>query len=191
MQEIGLYALKPWYGRRLAGIRTSLADRGVSPDLVTAAGVVAGGAAGLAVAGLRHGVVAGLLVGVLLALRLACANLDGGLARDLGRTSPRGSVLNEVGDRAAELAVLAGCLAVAPAWLVAATAVAASAPSWVALAGAAAGRQRVQGGPVGKTERAALLVILAATGAAVPLLAVIAVGSLATAAFRLRKVVAR
>ena len=184
----GLYALKPWYADRLAGLRRALLGHGVEPDHVTAAGVVAGAGAGLALAALDAGPLAGVVVAVLLAARLAAANLDGGLARDLGRTSPRGAVLNELGDRAAELAVLAGCLAFAPAWLVAVTALAASAPSWVALAGAAAGRPRVQGGPVGKTERAALLVVLAVTGAAVPVLSVIAAGSLVTAAVRLRAV---
>jgi CDP-diacylglycerol--glycerol-3-phosphate 3-phosphatidyltransferase len=185
---VGLYALKPWYADRLAGLRRALARHGVDPDHVTAVGVVAGGGAGLAIAVLDPGPLAGAVVATLLAARLAAANLDGGLARDLGRTSPRGAVLNELGDRAAELAVLAGCLALAPAWLVAVTALAASAPSWVALAGAAAGRPRVQGGPVGKTERAALLVVLAVTGAAVPVLAVIAAGSVVTAAVRLRAV---
>ena len=87
------------------------------------------------------------------------------------RATPFGSVLNEVGDRAAELAALAGCLAFAPAALVLAAALAATLPSWVALAGAAAGLERIQGGPVGKTERCLLLALLAAVGCPVALLA--------------------
>ena len=78
----------------------------------------------------------------LLAARLACANLDGTLARESGRTTRFGSVLNEVGDRVAELAALAGTLVFAPVPVVVAAMLAAPAPSWVALAGAAAGEPR-------------------------------------------------
>ncbi|MFD0690507.1 CDP-alcohol phosphatidyltransferase family protein [Actinomadura fibrosa] len=194
----GLYALKPWYAARLGGVRSVLVRRRVSPDAVTAAGVLAGGAAGaaLALTGAGPGAAwilsepgpaAGLLVAFLLAVRLACANLDGAIARETGRGTRWGAVLNELGDRAAELAALAGCLALAPAWLVAAAALAATLPSWAALAGAAAGGPRPQGGPVGKTERCLLLALVAFTGWAVPLLAVIAAGSLLTAAVRLER----
>jgi len=96
-------------------------------------------------------------------------------------------VLNEVGDRAAELAALAGCLALAPVGLVAGAALAATLPSWVSLAGAAAGGPRPQGWPVGKTERCLLLVLIAFAGFAVPLLVVLAAGSLLTAIVRLER----
>jgi CDP-diacylglycerol--glycerol-3-phosphate 3-phosphatidyltransferase len=105
-----------------------------------------------------------------------------------------GSVYNELGDRLADLALLAGGFALAPAWLVLAAMLAATLPSWVALAGAAAGGERRNGGPFGKTERCLLLAVAAVLPAvsAVPTrvavgaaLAVVAVGSLATAAARL------
>ena len=54
------------------------------------------------------GPVAAAAVGVLLAARLACANLDGGVARDSGRSTRFGAVVNELGDRLAEFAALAG-----------------------------------------------------------------------------------
>jgi CDP-diacylglycerol--glycerol-3-phosphate 3-phosphatidyltransferase len=184
----GLYALKPWYASRLRGVRAVLVRRRVAPHAVTTAGVVAGGGAGCALAFVHPGPLAGVLVTVLLMTRLGCANLDGALARETGRTSPWGSVVNELGDRAAELAVLAGCLVLAPAWLVAVTALAATLPSWVALAGAAAGGPRPQGGPVGKTERCLLLALVAFTGWPVLLLSVIATGSLLTAIVRLARI---
>ncbi|MFC6935872.1 CDP-alcohol phosphatidyltransferase family protein [Actinomadura yumaensis] len=150
----GLYALKPWYADRLGGVRAALVRRRVSPDAVTAAGVAAGAGAGCALALTAPGPLAGLLVTLLLAARLACANLDGAIARETGRGTPWGSVLNELGDRAAELAVLAGCLALAPAWIVAAAALAATLPSWVSLAGAAAGARARRGGPSGRPSAA-------------------------------------
>ncbi|MFE3946629.1 CDP-alcohol phosphatidyltransferase family protein [Streptomyces sp. NPDC059118] len=181
----GLYALKPWYADRLSGVRASLVRHEVSPDTLTAAGVVAAAGAAAALAWLPTGPAAALPVALLLAARLAFANLDGALARDTGRTTRRGAVLNELGDRMADLVVLAGFLALAPLWLVAGAGLAATLPSWVSLAGAAAGAPRRNGGPVGKTERCLLVVIAAASGWAVPVLTVIAAGSLLTAALRL------
>ena len=181
----GLYALKPWYALRLAGLRRALIARRVTPGMVSAAGVGFGTAAGAALFLLPTGPVAAVGVGTLLAARLACANLDGAIARETGRTTRSGAVVNELGDRVAELAALAGALASTPVPVVLAAAFAASAPSWVSLAGAAAGGPRLQGGPVGKTERAALLVLIAATGWATWVLALMAAGSLVTAVLRL------
>jgi CDP-diacylglycerol---glycerol-3-phosphate 3-phosphatidyltransferase len=181
----GLYSLKPWYAGRLAPVRRKLVAADVPPAVITVAGIFFGGAAGAALALLRPGPVAGLTVGALLALRLAGANLDGGVARDGNRATPFGSVLNELGDRVAELAALAGCLAFAAPGLVLAAAFAATLPSWVALAGAAAGLGRIQGGPVGKTERCLLLALLAGTGLSIAFLAVLAAGSALTAIVRL------
>ena len=181
----GLYSFKSWYAVRLAPARRGLVAANVPPAAITMMGIVFGGGAGAALALLRPGPAAGAAVAVLLAARLACANLDGGVARDSGRATPFGSVLNEAGDRAAELAALAGCLAFAPAALVLAAALAATLPSWVALAGAAAGLGRIQGGPVGKTERCLLLALLAAIGFPVVFLGVLAVGSAVTALVRI------
>jgi CDP-diacylglycerol---glycerol-3-phosphate 3-phosphatidyltransferase len=183
----GLYALKPWYADALSGLRGRLRDAGVSPDAVTAAGVGFGALAGVVLATVPSSPLAAVLVGLLLVARLAAANLDGALARESGRSTRWGAVVNELGDRAAELAVLAGCFALAPGWLVVTAMLAASAPSWVAMAGAAAGAARINGGPVGKTERCLLLVVLAAVPAhAVVVLLVIAAGSALTALLRLR-----
>ncbi|MEU9098745.1 CDP-alcohol phosphatidyltransferase family protein [Streptomyces sp. NPDC048361] len=179
----GLYALKPWYADRLSGIRGALARRGVSPDTLTAAGVVSAAGAAAALA-LLPAPLAALPVAVLLAARLAFANLDGALARDTGRTTRRGALLNELGDRAADLVMFAGFVPPAPLWLVAIAALTATLPSWIALAGAAAGAPRRNGGPLGKTERCLLVVVAAASGWAVPVLLIVSLGSLVTAGVR-------
>jgi CDP-diacylglycerol---glycerol-3-phosphate 3-phosphatidyltransferase len=49
-QMIGLYALKPWFTRRLTFVVNAAVARQVSPDVFTAAGVAAAGAAGVAIA---------------------------------------------------------------------------------------------------------------------------------------------
>ena len=126
-----------------------------------------------------------------LAARLAGANLDGAVARARGVARPWGFVLNEVGDRASDLIVFGGLawLAAAtggPVALVAAAAAAATLPTFASLAAAGAGATRRNGGPVGKTERCALVVVATAWPAALAVVCgVVVVGSLATAVVRL------
>jgi len=184
---LGLYALKPWYAERLSGVRRILIARRVTPNAITAASMVCGAGAGLAFLFLGTGAISGVVVATLLAARLACSNLDGAVAREGGRDSTCGAIVNEIGDRVGEVATLAGLVLLAPFSLVLGVAFAASTPSWVSLAGRSAGAPRLQGGPVGKTERCVILVALAFTGWAVPLLALLAAGSLTTAAYRLLK----
>ena len=57
----------------------------------------------------------------------------------------------------------------------------------MALAGAAAGLGRIQGGPVGKTERCLLLALLAAIGSPAVFLGALAAGSALTALVRLAR----
>src|SRR6476469_4463507 len=99
----GLYALKPWFTRRLTPIVDFAVARHVSPDAITAAGVVAAAAAGVAVAfGCWP------LAALFLVLRLAGANLDGAVARARGVSRPWGFVVNEIGDRVSDLLTFAG-----------------------------------------------------------------------------------
>jgi CDP-diacylglycerol--glycerol-3-phosphate 3-phosphatidyltransferase len=186
----GLYALKPWYTRRLAHVVDGAVARRLSPDLFTALGVLAAAAAAVAIgSGLW------LLAGLLLAVRLAGANLDGAVARARGISRPWGFVLNEVGDRAGDLLAFAGLAVLAartvpgptPALVaVLVAALVATLPTFASLAAAGAGATRRNGGPLGKTERCVLLVL--ATGVPswiVPICVLIALGSLATAGLRL------
>jgi CDP-diacylglycerol---glycerol-3-phosphate 3-phosphatidyltransferase len=166
----GLYALKPWYTRRLMPMVNVAVAHQVSPDVFTAAGVVAAGAAGVAVAlGWWP------LVALFLALRLAGANLDGAVARARGVSRPWGFVVNEIGDRASDLLTFAGLAVWAarqrgpglhflswPVIMVMAAALAATLPTFASLAAAGAGAERRNGGPLGKTERC-LFVLLATT----------------------------
>ena len=107
----GLYAIKPWYTRRLARLVDLAVARRISPDVFTLVGVAAAGVAAVCVA-------QGWWIGALpaLAARLAGANLDGAVARARGVARPWGFVLNELGDRASDLVIFAGL-----AWLAAAT----------------------------------------------------------------------
>ena len=184
----GLYALKPWYTRRLTRVVDTAVARRVSPDAFTWTGVAAAAAAGASLA-VGWWVVAALL----LAVRLAGANLDGAVARARDVSRPWGFVLNEVGDRVSDLLMFAGLAAFAAhdggagrvvAVLVAATA--ATLPTFASLAAAGAGARRRNGGPLGKTERCALTVMAVAIPATLLwVCALVVVGSALTAVLRL------
>src|SRR5665811_1704545 len=149
---------------------------------------------------------------VLLAGRLAGANLDGAVARARGVSRPWGFALNEIGDRGSDLLMFAGLAVLAvrePAdtlvtgslsslvWvLIAATA--ATLPTFASLAGTAAGTSaatpgrtvpRLNGGPFGKTERCAVVVVATALPGWIPAIAALVIaGSLLTAAVRFARV---
>lgn len=192
----GLYALKPWYTRRLDVVLRAAVRRRVSPDVFTLLGVLAAAGAGVAIA-----------LGwwppalVLLAARLAGANLDGAVARARDLSRPWGFVLNELGDRLSDVLMFAGLAVLAvrePATLlvvgpltslvwVLLAALAATAPTFASLAAAGAGGRRLNGGPIGKTERCVAVVVATAVPAWTPVVAAVVVtGSLVTAALRLR-----
>jgi CDP-diacylglycerol---glycerol-3-phosphate 3-phosphatidyltransferase len=192
---IGLYALKPWYTRRLSPIVNAAVAHQVSPDVFTAAGVAAAGAAGVAVA-LGWWPLAALF----LALRLAGANLDGAVARARGVSRPWGFVVNEIGDRTSDLLTFAGLAFFAarrsgpglhwlswPVLQVLVAALAATLPTFAALAAAAAGATRRNGGPLGKTERCLFVVVATAFPAILPVVVTQLVnGSILTTVLRLR-----
>lgn len=191
----GLYALKPWFTRRLTPVLNAAVARGVSPDVFTAAGVVAAGAAGTAVAfGCWP------LAALFMVLRLAGANLDGAVARAAGKSRPWGFVINEVGDRASDLLAFAGLAVWAarqsgpglhwlswPVIMVLIAALAATLPTFAALAAAGAGASRPNGGPLGKTERCLIMVLATAFPVILPVVSMQLVnGSLLTTVLRLR-----
>lgn len=183
----GLYALKPWYTRRLAITVRGAVARDTSPDAFTALGV---GCAAGAVPALAYGLWP--LTLLLLAGRLAGANLDGAVARARGVSRPYGFVLNELGDRVGDLLVFTGLALLAvrtdqPLWLVVLAGAAAQLPTFVSLSAAGAGATRRNGGPLGKTERCALAVLACALPLWLPALCVVLIaGSLLTSALRLQ-----
>jgi CDP-diacylglycerol---glycerol-3-phosphate 3-phosphatidyltransferase len=191
----GLYALKPWYTRRLTPVVDFAVARQISPDAFTVAGVLAAGLAGAVVA-LGWWPLAALF----LALRLAGANLDGAVARARGVSRPWGFVVNEIGDRASDLLTFAGLAVWAarqrgpglhwlswPVIMVLVAALAATLPTFASLAAAGAGAQRRNGGPLGKTERCLSVVLATAFPIILPVVSTqIVNGSLITAALRLR-----
>lgn len=191
------------WARALAG---RLAAAGVSPDAVSAASLAfalaAAGCLLLAPAARGFGVVAALLI----PLRLLANMLDGMVAVEFGRGGPLGPLWNEVPDRIADVAVLAaagaaadalgaGPLATHAGWLAAAAALA---TAYLRELGRALGAPPDFGGPFAKPGRMWAIVAGALLTAAEPLwggggealfavVALVAAGTLLTAALRLRR----
>lgn len=149
-----LYAIKPRFQATLRALAGRLTGWGVSADALTACGLLAAALAGatLAGAGRRWWL---LLVPPLLFIRIACNALDGMVARLAGTARPRGTVLNEAADRAADLLCFGGLvasgalprpveLALLPLLLLV---------SYLGVIGQAAGGARRYEGPLGKADR--------------------------------------
>jgi CDP-diacylglycerol--glycerol-3-phosphate 3-phosphatidyltransferase len=156
---IDLYRVKPAIVQALEPVLGRLQRSGVTPDSLTLAAIPVGAVGGLAV--LASPTVPGalLLVPVVAATRLVLNLLDGSLARRTGQMHPRGELYNEVGDRVADVLMLAPVAlvpgAVAPAvWLGVVLAVLAS---FVSVTTRAAGGTRSYRGMLSKPGRMVLL----------------------------------
>ena len=154
-----LYASK---GRFVAGLTPVvgwLAARGVSPDAVTVAAVPIAALAAVALLASPSVPLALVAVPVLAALRLLCNLLDGALARRTGRSHPRGELLNEVGDRAADVLFLApvAWLPGASRELVLVGVLGAVLASFVGVVAKAAGGTRIYRGVLSKPGRMVLV----------------------------------
>ncbi len=93
------------FERGMAPVGRSLHRAGVSPDLVTALGVVMAAACAVAIG-------AGLfpLAVLLLALTGLPDALDGAVAKAAGRSGPRGAYLDSVSDRLSDGLLFGGCV---------------------------------------------------------------------------------
>jgi CDP-diacylglycerol---glycerol-3-phosphate 3-phosphatidyltransferase len=191
----GLYVVKPWFVRRLRRVEDWLVARRVSPGALTWAAVAVSAAAGVALAsgGLSGDYTWWLLVPPLAVVRLALNALDGAVARRTSRETSSGMLANEIGDRLSDTALMVPtALAVEPALALGATA-AAYMTSLTGVLGMATGGRRLNGGPMGKADRVAVLGVAGAAGAvtasAAPLtvaLVVVVAGCAVTIVLRLR-----
>lgn len=142
---------------------------GLSPDFFTLLNICFGVLAGFSVYWRNS-----FLVLIAVILRLACANLDGALARAISMKNDQplsryGFLKNELGDRLADFAMMAGLAFLGESYLQGKQAITVllavfitAIPTLVSLVGYSKGKARINGGPVGKTERAFLMVVIVA-----------------------------
>jgi phosphatidylglycerophosphate synthase len=201
--------LKTRQRRWAQALAASLARTGLTPNQISVASVVfaaAGGACLAASGATSPGARALLLVAAAggIQLRLLCNLLDGMVAVEGGKRTPTGELYNDVPDRFADVALLAGAGYGASSfswgpdlgWAAAAVAVT---TAYVRYVGAATGAPQLFIGPMAKQHRMAALTLACLVGAgealaglpgrAVPAaLALVVAGGAVTVARRLRAI---
>ena len=155
-----LYAMKGALNARLEPVVDWLAWTGVTPDQVTLAAVpvaMVGGACLLLSPSIPWLL---LLVPVLVVVRIVLNLIDGSMARRTGRTHARGELYNELGDRLADVALLApvAFLPGALPQIVLLGVLVGVMASYVGITAKAAGGERIYRGILSKPGRMALLV---------------------------------
>lgn len=191
----GLYRTKPAAQRLVAPLVDACVERGVRADAVTLAAVPVAALGGLGLA--LSDVVPLLLLTIpfTAAARLVLNLIDGQVARRTGTTHPFGEVLNEMGDRVADVLFIGGLAFVAAVGplLAMAAVVAAVLASHAGVLSRATGAPREYGGVMSKPGRMVVLAVAAPLAFVLddgwPLAAgawLIFVGSLLTLGQRLR-----
>ena len=157
-----VYDLKPRFQALLRPLIRVLAAAGVTANAVTLA-ALAGSLGVGALLLVWHSRWALLAIPVWLFVRMALNAIDGMMARELGMASRLGAVLNELGDVLSDLALYLPLAALAPpaAWAVVAFAFGAVLAELAGILAQALGDRRRYEGPMGKSDRAALVGVLA------------------------------
>jgi CDP-diacylglycerol--glycerol-3-phosphate 3-phosphatidyltransferase len=151
----GIYAIKPWWQSRLAGLESVLVKHHVHPDAITFGGVVCAGLLGVVLFASGQWSLLALAVPPLAIGRLAANALDGLVARHTGLAHPRGELFNECCDRVSDILVFASLaftlhVIASLAWGVL---VLALLSSYVGITAKAAGGKRQFGGLLAKADR--------------------------------------
>ena len=153
--------MKPAITRALEPLLAGLERAGVSPDALTLAAIPIAAVAGAAILLSPQQPALLLLVPIAVGLRLLCNLLDGALARRTARVHSRGELYNELGDRSADVLMLAPVAllpgAIGPVvWIGVVLALLAS---FTSVATRAAGGPRTYRGVLSKPGRMALLTV--------------------------------
>jgi CDP-diacylglycerol--glycerol-3-phosphate 3-phosphatidyltransferase len=161
-----VYDLKPRFQALLRPLVSILVTKGVTANQVTSAAMLASAATGLVLWGLAGCRLSLLLLPLVLFLRMALNAIDGMIAREHNQQSRLGAVLNEVGDIVSDAALyLALVPALAPfgaaSWPIVLFVVVAILTEFVGVLGQTIGGGRRYDGPMGKSDRAAAIGLLA------------------------------
>jgi phosphatidylglycerophosphate synthase len=151
----GIYAIKPWWQRRLTNIEDILVAGRIHPDIITLAGVGCAALMAVALAESAYHPWLTLLIAPLAIARLAANALDGLVARRSGLARPWGEVFNECCDRLADTLIFVGlaCNPLVNAALAWGTLVLVLLNSYLGTVAKAAGGKRQFGGLLAKADR--------------------------------------
>lgn len=168
-----LYDIKPAFQALLRPLTSRLASAGVTANQITIAAMLLSVAAGILLAIYPDNRAVFWMLPAVLFIRMALNAIDGMLAREFGQASTLGMYLNELSDVVSDLALILPFAFVspfAPAGVVA-FAIAAVIVEFAGVLGIPAGIGRNYAGPLGKSDRALALgvvAVLVASGFALP-----------------------
>jgi len=168
-----LYDIKPAFQALLRPLTSRLASAGVTANQITIAAMLLSVAAGILLAVYPDDRAVFWMLPAVLFIRMALNAIDGMLAREFGQASTLGMYLNELSDVVSDLALILPFAFVspfAPAGVVA-FAIAAVIVEFAGVLGIPAGIGRNYAGPLGKSDRALALgvvAVLVASGFALP-----------------------
>ena len=159
---VSVYSIKPRFQDLLRPSVVALARAGVTPNAVTVAAMLGSVTVG-AIVGLGLGGWTLLLLAGWLLLRMVLNAIDGMLAREHAMTSRLGGVLNEMGDVVSDLGLYLPLARVAPGASVpiVAFSIGAVLTEFSGLLGQVVGASRRYDGPMGKSDRALLVGVVA------------------------------
>jgi CDP-diacylglycerol--glycerol-3-phosphate 3-phosphatidyltransferase len=165
-----IYQLKPRFQALLRPLAHGLGRNGVTANMVTLAAVLLSAVVGGVIVLFREDARFLLLLPVWLFLRMALNAIDGMMARELGMISKKGAVLNEVGDVLSDTALYLPLAFVAPtaAWAVIVFTFAAGMTEFAGVTGQVVSGERQYQGPMGKSDRAFVVGLLALVTALQP-----------------------
>ncbi len=168
-----LYDIKPAFQALLRPLTSRLASAGVTANQITIGAMLLSVAAGILLAVYPDDRAVFWMLPAVLFIRMALNAIDGMLAREFGQASTLGMYLNELSDVVSDLALILPFAFVspfAPAGVVA-FAIAAVIVEFAGVLGIPAGIGRNYAGPLGKSDRALALgvvAVLVASGFALP-----------------------
>lgn len=168
-----LYEIKPAFQALLRPLTSRLVSAGVTANQVTIAAMLLSVAAGILLAIYPDNRAVFWMLPAVLFIRMALNAIDGMLAREFGQASTLGMYLNELSDVVSDLALILPFAFVSPFTPagVVAFAIAAVIVEFAGVLGIPAGIGRNYAGPLGKSDRALALgvvAVLVASGFALP-----------------------
>lgn len=166
-----VYDLKPRFQQLLRPVMHALANRGWTPNQITTLAIAGSVAVGFLLLGAHDFEPLLLLVPIWMLIRMALNALDGMMARELHMQSTLGLVLNEGGDMLSDLALYLPLAAYESSAHTAVTtfAIGAVLTEVCGLLGQAVGGKRHYHGPMGKSDRALAVSLVAIVSVLLPL----------------------
>ncbi|SDS93346.1 CDP-alcohol phosphatidyltransferase family protein [Pseudomonas prosekii] len=158
-----IYQLKPAFQNLLRPLVQRLFDNGTTANQITVLAGVISVVVGIAVAGFAEHAWVFALIPVWMILRMALNAIDGMLAREFGQQSRLGAYLNELCDIVADCALILPFALIADVSLLIVLAVTLLAllSEYSGVLGPMVGASRRYDGPMGKSDRAFVLGVLA------------------------------